>query len=41
MMTLLICTYVGGLVGFVLGAAWASRPADEAETRGARPRFSF
>ena len=30
MMLLLICAYVAGLVGFVAGAAWASRPLDEA-----------
>jgi hypothetical protein len=41
MMTVLIGFYVGGLIGFVLGAAWASRPADEAESHSARPWLSF
>jgi hypothetical protein len=40
MMTL-IGFYVGGLIGFVLGAAWASRPADEAESSNTRRRLSF
>jgi hypothetical protein len=29
MMVLFICVYVAGLAGFVLGAAWASRPLDD------------
>jgi hypothetical protein len=40
MMVTLICAYVAGLIGFVLGAAWASRPSDEAETWSAGSRLS-
>ena len=29
MMALLLGGYLAGLIGFVLGAAWASRPPDE------------
>jgi hypothetical protein len=41
MMVLLICAYIGGLIGFVLGAAWASRPPDEAKSYTTGARLSY
>jgi hypothetical protein len=41
MMVLLIAGYLGGLIGFVLGAAWASRPPEEAKSYSIGSRLSY
>ena len=41
MMVLLICGYLGGLIGFVLGAAWASRAPDEPQSYSTGTRLSY